>query len=457
MDKLIYSPENEQALIAFVLRHPQDFLELYEIIKPENFGWACFQWVWEAYKSIYDRDLTIDIVTLGDELERKGRLKTFFLPGSKQFSSRTALGMLRDVSTSKSGLGYADNVLDYYNKRTIDNWLVKAHTFANNGRHSKEIVDMLSTNFDTLKLSGRRQRIISVSNVSDDIEHDVRERAKNPVDVWGIPFAWPYLSLLTGGKQAGELTIIAGEPAIGKTWFVNQDALETAINGFPVYIWSGEMNRKQITRRFYQLLGVDSRKMRSGTMNQDDWDIFYKAKETINQLPIYIDDNPMDLGEIQGVLTREQNTHGIKQAVLDYSLLISGAGKDEIERSANVSREFKTVCLDLGLAGILVASVNKAGMDTKSSNVTKSNMRGSGQQLHDADNVYILTTSENGFDEVSLHISKGRDLDYHMPGGIINYERVAGSPKFREMKDVSSLPDWIKDKMIDRMNERKDL
>jgi replicative DNA helicase len=254
------------------------------------------------------------------------------------------------------------------------------------------------------------------------------------------------------------------------TWFVDQDALETAISGIPVYIWSGELGRKQITRRLYQLLGVDSRRMRSGNMRQEDWEILLKAKETLKSIPLYIDDTPMSLGEIRGVLSKEKASHDIQQVILDYSLLISNAGINEIERSGNVSREMKTVCHELLLSGILIASVNKLGMDTAGEAVTKSNIRGSGQQIHDCDNLYILTKftpNDNDPDDiyikpdrydsiVSLHIAAGRDLDYRLPGGFINYERIEGTPKFKELKDVSQKPAWT-EKAADKMNEREDL
>jgi replicative DNA helicase len=274
---------------------------------------------------------------------------------------------------------------------------------------------------------------------------------------------------LTGGKQPGELTILAGEPKAGKSWMVEQDALETAIQGIPVYMWSGEMRKRQMTIRLLSLLGMDARKMRNGNMKQEDWETLSKAKEVLKSIPLYMDDNPMSLGDLRGVLSREQKNHGIQQVIVDYSLLIQDAGRDEIERSGNVSREMKMVCNEFELAGILVASVNKGGFDTASENISKSNIRGSGQQVHDCDNLFILTkfTKTKDPDEmyipvdredyiVSLHIAAARDLDYHLPGGIIHYERIEGTPKFKELKDVSKHPAWV-EKASESMNERKDL
>ncbi|MCZ2123685.1 MAG: hypothetical protein LC108_15620 [Anaerolineales bacterium] len=61
------------------------------------------------------------------------------------------------------------------------------------------------------------------------LEDEIRRRSADPREVWGIPYAWDFLSRVTGGKQAGELVYIGGEPGVGKSWWAHQDALFTAI------------------------------------------------------------------------------------------------------------------------------------------------------------------------------------------------------------------------------------
>lgn len=306
----------------------------------------------------------------------------------------------------------------------------------------------------------------SAWDVIDKIEAEIIERQKNPADVWGIHYAWKYLSIITGGKQKGELIILAGEPGVGKSWFAHQDALYTAIGSptdnipsTPVLVWSGEMSRKQVFRRMFEMLGVPKRHMLTGNMSEEDWQFFHEAKAVIVNSPLYVSDAPLELKEVQGLLEREQAEHGIEQVVIDYDWLIKAPGSNEIEQSQNVSRTMKQLCRELNLSLILISSVNKTGMDTLSENVSKSNVSGSGKKLHDADVIYIMTkfnANKNGdlnispseYDKIStLHISKGRELDYHIPNGAINYMRETPNPRFRELKDIKqkgSLPEWIK-------------
>jgi KaiC/GvpD/RAD55 family RecA-like ATPase len=299
-------------------------------------------------------------------------------------------------------------------------------------------------------------------DVIDQIEAEARERQKNPCDVWGIHYAWDFISLITGGKQKGELIITAGEPGVGKSWWAHQDALFTAVGSpsknipsTPVLLWSGEMSRKQVHRRFFDMLGVPKRNLVSGRMSEEDWGRFDDARAIVMNSPIYVSDAPLDLKQVRGMLEREIGEHGIEQVVFDYDWLISAPGASEIEQSQNISRMLKQLARELNVAVILISSVNKTGMDSVSENVTKSAVSGSGKKLHDADVIYIMTkfnekkNSDLGIMPidynkiVTLHISKGRELDYHVPNGAINYMRESPNPKFREMKDVSKINNKI--------------
>ncbi|MCR4307301.1 MAG: bifunctional DNA primase/polymerase [Candidatus Berkelbacteria bacterium] len=307
-------------------------------------------------------------------------------------------------------------------------------------------------------------------DVIDELEAEIIERQKNPRDVWGIHYAWPYLSLITGGKQRGELIILAGEPGVGKSWWAHQDALYTAlgdpckkIESTPVLLWSGEMSKKQVHRRFFEMLGIQKRHMLTGNMSQEDWQKFNEAKALIVNSPIHVSDSPLDLKNVRGLLEREMGEHGIRQVVFDYDWLISAPGGNEIEQSQNISRLMKQLARELDLSIILISSVNKTGMDTLSENVTKSNVSGSGKKLHDADVIYIATKFNEKKNNnlnikpcdyskiTTIHIAKGRELDYHIPGGAVNYMRETPNPRFKELKDIGkkdAIPEWVSRKDI---------
>lgn len=295
--------------------------------------------------------------------------------------------------------------------------------------------------------SQSEDRIISISDTAESLEAEILERQKNPVKVWGIPYAWDYISELTGGKQPGELTIIVAEPKIGKSWWCLQDALFSATqHETPTFYWCGEMRRSQLMKRFYQLLGVNGRNMKSGNMTEQDWDLYRDAKALILNSPLFIDDKPLALHEVRSLLVKQIAENGVRQAYFDYSRLIDAPGKDETEKSKAVSLEMKRICQCLNISISVIASVNKNGMDSKTETATKSNISGSSQQVHDADNLYFITKFDgqtNGmayglmpheYDSVkSFHLTASRELDHHLENGFIAY-RQNNSPKFEELR-----------------------
>lgn len=302
-------------------------------------------------------------------------------------------------------------------------------------------------------------------DIIETLEEDIHERERNPKDVWGIHYAWDYLSLVTGGKQLGELIIVAGEPGVGKSWWAHQDALYSAVGmnnkpSTPTLIWSGEMKRKQVFRRFFEMFGVPKRHMMTGGMSAEDWQFFNDAKALIVNSPIYVSDTPLDLKDIKPMLEREQGEHGIEHVVFDYDWLINAPGKDEIATSQAISRELKNITTALNLSILLVSSVNKSGMDTTIENIGA--VSGSGKKLHDADIVYLLTKfNEKKNSEISvqpseydrmvtLHFKKARELDWHVPGGVIHFLRETPKPTFKELKDIKhgGVPDWMKRKDV---------
>lgn len=408
---------------------------------------------WSFCRVIYEYPDELDYVDITPDAFFDPRLRTFLTlvqSGIFPVEAATKAECLSDLedSVAWSFLKVSEYVnvikeFSYYEK--IAHFAKQLMKAADTGDAQK--VSDLTIGLNQISERNAPGRGIFIRDV--DVRSEVLERSKNPADVWGIPYAWPKISSVTGGKQKGELIMMAGEPGIGKSWWALQDALETARRGTPTWIWSGEMRRKQIKRRLYRLLGVDGRNMNTGRMTERDWDAMSDADKLLDSIPLRIDDEPMTTMQARAIIRRETDMNGLEYFVADYAFLIGAPGRDEIERSAAVSVEMKRICNDgnLPLAGLLLSSVNKAGMDG-AKETGKANMRGSGQQLHDADIVYFLTEfAPIEGDSVAirylpadhlkintLHIKKGRELDKELPGQRLHFSRIKSPIMIEEVQ-----------------------
>lgn len=406
---------------------------------------------WCFVKSLYDFPTNIpDFLQVSPDAFVNHSLRDWWagiLHGEDMGTLTMNCGLLADMENFKD---YDAMKVDAYARAVVRfGYLAKVARYADNllmaaRKGDDPAIDKTINEMNT-NITSTGRGVISVSDIAESLEVEILERQKNPQKIWGIPYAWDYLSELTGGKQAGELTLFVAEPKTGKSWWNLQDIVETAIKNIPVFYWCGEMKRLQIVRRLYQLMGVNGRNMKSGMMTERDWDYLSDAKALILNSPLYIDDRPIALHEVRPLLARQKAEHGIRQAVFDYARLIQAPGRDENEQSKEISLEFKRICQDLDLAITLIASVNKQGMDNKTEYASKSNVSGSGQQIHDADNVYIMTKFDGAkhgllyninaskYDSTrALHLTCGRELDKHLENGFIPYMQDE-SPKFDEI------------------------
>jgi replicative DNA helicase len=250
----------------------------------------------------------------------------------------------------------------------------------------------------------------------------VDERHQNPGGVWGIPTGFKDYDIMTGGLQFTELLLVSGKAGVGKSIFILQMAQQIGATGKPGALYSLEMLGKAIgVRALSSASGIPSRTLKSGAMTEDQWPTFQEAVATQETLPIYMSDNDYwTTAGLRADLARLKRQVGIQWFIVDYSYLIAdGQGvMDETERSQAVIAALKGICKSLGLAGIVIHSLNKNG-----------ELRGSGQVKYDADVVLNVTMPDEMHPEnIRCTFEKGRELDEQSKH--FDLVRMVGIPKY---------------------------
>lgn len=449
--------EISNTLIAAALDMPA-IIDIPEVakVKPDDV-YPGLQLVWSKILDLH-RDNNVSVTSLVASLQDA----TYDIYYFNQLRER-----YRDVNIDDLiGIGFAlSNHSAKSRLKTDAGWLASQ---AYNGGKANEIAAEMIKRLTPIALQNHHD-FTPIREVLREVYDDIERRSKNPSMIWGIPYKYyPYLGKVTGGKQKGEVTLFAGEPKVGKSWWVDQDAMGTALDGTPTAIWCGEMKKKQITRRMLQLQGLDGRRSKTGYMTIDDWTVLNEAVETLEKMPLYLEDKSIHVNDIYPIFSKMKNEYGIEHFVLDYAFLIGAEGNTETEKTQIVSREVKRATQEVDISCTLITSVNKMGMDKGDGGQMKSNIRGSGQQIHDADVIFMLTKFspiEGDADDMTikpadydkfatLHIAAGRELDEHVPGGCIHYKRD-GSPFFTEWKDADACkPDKF---LVENWQERADI
>lgn len=404
--KLLYSQEAEEAVLGAALINPD--VVRYLDIEPKHFYIQRHQWIWEAITTL-DGRANVDIVTLSEELNRRGQLGPV---GGMPFIATLSMA----VPSSLGAESYARIVKDYSQRRTI---LQVASDLARAAYDAKTLDSVTAQAIDTLALGTHSDQSLHIRDVVSEVYNEVEQRSKEPRDVWGLETGFIDFDKATGGLQPGEVYYLAGEPGVGKSKLAIQMGINMGSKQIPGAIFSLEMGRKQLVRRSLSALAeVPTRNLKTGRMDADEWTRFNYAVEQAANFPIYINDNSaLTTTQLRAELSRLQARHHIAWGVVDYLLLMGDTeGANETEKSAHLSRRIKSIAKSLDIALITVNSVTKDGMDEEKA-ANQKQIRGSGQVIHDADIIGILKKHIPGkWEEAQANLRthvfvKGRELE----------------------------------------------
>ena len=433
-----HSCEAEEAVIGGILIDPDAFDGLATLLTPNDFYIFRHRSIWEAFISLRENHTPIDFLTIAEELDRKGQLGE--IGGPAYLTS-----LLNQVPTSVNIEAYGRIVQATSVRRKILNACNQTAQLAyDQSRTAEDILFQVAEKFGSLAATSNiGWEVEGLGDVVSREYDNIEARARDPKEVWGMATGLPKLDRETGGLQEGELTYLAGEPGAGKSWLALTIADHLADNNIPGAFISLEMKKSKIVHRLLAgRSGVRTRAMRSGFLGEDDWPKITIAVEKLGDLPLYLDDRSTNCAGLRAILFRLKREKKIRWFVLDYLLKLVDSGKDDTERTANISDALGKICHDLDLAGVVLHSITKAGMDTRGDPI-KAWLRGSGQLLHDADNIFVLTayapgsgtmiTETDKKTRATLWMKKGRELEDSMFN--IHLVRKSPSPFFGELDE----------------------
>jgi replicative DNA helicase len=228
-------------------------------------------------------------------------------------------------------------------------------------------------------------------------------RRDNPSDVTGIPTGFHDLDNMTAGLQPGELIIVAGRPSMGKTAFAiniaENVALETLL---PVAVFSMEMGGAQLAMRMLGSVGrVNQHKMRTGKLNDEEWQRLSTAMGKLHDVPMFIDETPaLNSLELRSRARRLWRQFGGKLGlvVVDYLQLMSAANPSQGENRATeiseISRSLKALAKELSVPVIALSQLSRAVEQRNEKKPMMSDLRESGAIEQDADVILFIYREE---------------------------------------------------------------
>jgi replicative DNA helicase len=441
-----HSIEAEEAVVGSVLINPLCFYELSEFLKKDSFYIHRNGWVWESFEKMKNNHTPIDMLTVTEILDRDGKLDE--IGGVAYLTS-----LVNQVPTSMNSHAYAKIVQEHAIRRDLLKTANRTATIAYDlNKDPLEAIHDLA-----IEIEGKQNNIVveddfqPLKSVMSDVYDEMELRTKDPKPIWGIPTGFSKVDYETGGQQYGELNYWVGESGIGKTWLLLGMGLKMS-EFCPGGFLSMELKRQNIGRRILSgTSGVSNRAIRSGMIDEKDWALITNAIDENVGRPLYLMYKSVSSQQLFHIVRQAKRKYNIGFLIVDYAMLFNDEARDDTERTGIVSRNLKTISTDFDISVHCIHSVTKSGMDQDTGDPAKSYMRGSGQQIHDADNIYFLTKyhqtdPRDGFlredatkNMATLWCKKGRDMensDFH-----VHLVRKGKSPFFAEYSRISAQQD----------------
>ena len=215
----------------------------------------------------------------------------------------------------------------------------------------------------------------------------------------GIPVDFYDLDAMTNGFQRSDLIILAGRPSMGKTSMVlNLTKNVAQSQGLPVCIFSLEMSKEQLTYRLLSMeIGIESGRLRSGRLRDDEWPILTEGMDILKKCPIFIDDKPnlsvLEMRSLCRRLIAEQGKE-LGMIIIDYLQLMEGTTDNRVQELSRITRGLKAMARELNVPVVALSQLSRGVESRTSKRPMMSDLRESGSIEQDADLVLMLYRDE---------------------------------------------------------------
>ncbi|MDO4169706.1 MAG: replicative DNA helicase [Lachnospiraceae bacterium] len=382
--------EAEKSVIGSMLMDRDAIIEVADVLVKEDFYQSTNGILFEAMVELYKEGKPVDLVTLQNKLKEKQ------VPESVQ-----SLDYIRDlvetVPTSANAKQYAQIVKE----KSILRKLIKvtekisADCYLGKDEFSSILEDTEKDVFHLLQNASGREDFVPINEVVMDTLDQIEEASKNKGKITGIPTGFTDLDYKLTGLHPSQLLIVAARPAMGKTAFVLNIAQHVAFRrNIPVAIFSLEMSKEQlVTRLMASEAMIDSQLIRTGELEDQDWEKLMESAAIIGHSPLIIDDTPgLTISELRSKCRRYKQSQGVGLVIIDYLQLMAGNGRTESRQQeiSEISRSLKALAREIDAPIIALSQLNRAVDSRTDHKPVLSDLRESGSIEQDADVIMFI-------------------------------------------------------------------
>jgi replicative DNA helicase len=388
-----HNVEAEEAVLGSLLIDPDAIIRIATFLGPDDFYVERHSWLYEAIRDLHERREPADLVTLTDELERRGQLSE--IGGSAYLTS------LINATPTSIHVEYYARIVERTAvlRRLIDAAGQIARLAYQDTEEVDEVVDRAEEIIFGVSARRVERDLRHIRNVLDKYYDRIEYLYQHRGEMIGIPTGLADLDKLLGGFQRSDMIVLAGRPGMGKTSMALSVALQAARRlQRRVAIFSLEMSDEQVVQRLISAeTGIDSQRLRLGDIKEDEWPTFIQATNLLSGTSIFIDDTPsISALELRSKARRLHAEHGLDLLIVDYLQLMRGDSRSENRQQeiSFISRSIKALARELNIPILALSQLSRQVESRHDKRPMLSDLRESGSIEQDADVVLFIYRDE---------------------------------------------------------------
>ncbi len=429
--------EAEQSLRGSLLINKDAIIKIADIVNPDDFYSNHHKIIFECMLDLYSRHEPIDILSLANLIEERGKIK--------EIGGRSSLINLSNIVPSASHVVHYAKIIQ--KKATLRRLINAASEITNLGYHEEKdlekLLDISEQKLFSVSQKYLRQAFVPLNNLLTDAFERIDDLHKDSGKLRGIPTGFIDLDNRLAGLQKSNLIILAARPSMGKTSLALDFARNIATKSkIPVGIFSLEMSKEELVDR---MLCAEARvglwELRTGKLSDkgenDDFSRIGMAMGRLSEAPIFIDDSgTLNIMELRTKARRLQMEHNLGVIFVDYLQLMEGrSNESRVQEISEISRALKGLARELNVPIVALSQLSRA-VESRNPPIPKlADLRESGSIEQDADVVMFIYRKkmydkEMSEDTAEIHISKHRNG----PTGIVNLYFDAKNASFKNLE-----------------------
>lgn len=381
-----YSAEAEMSILGGILVDEERMSEVVGMVRAEDFYVGDNREIFEAMADLYNAGANIDLVGLIEKLKVRGSYEKV---GGREYIVR----LIEIVTTTENMEKYCQVVQE---KSVLRKLISAANDIERmcleGGDEARTIMDLAEQKIYSVLQGRNTQDVASIREIILEAYDILHQLSYNKEDVMGVPTGFRDLDSLIVGLNKSDLCLIAARPGMGKTSFALNIAQNVALHsGKSVVIFSLEMSKEQLVNRMLSSEAmVDSYKLRTGELTEEDWTKLARAAGLLSTAKIYIDDNSgINAMEMKAKCRRIKD---LGLVVIDYLQLMQGTKRSDnrVAEVSEISRSLKIMAKELNVPVICLSQLSRGPESRTDKRPMLSDLRESGSIEQDADMVLFL-------------------------------------------------------------------